>query len=283
MSNEKVLYTPSEVKELMSKDLVTLIDVRDEELYEKLHIQGSVNVPNVFYFLSRSTENGLSELYQKFTNLFSKAGVTNDKKVIVYEDSLDNRYGGSCRGYWLLKHFGHPDVGILDGGLTSWNEAGFSLEPGVITPKSSDFSVNPQNSIMATKDDVEAVLSDSSVKLLDVRDKNEWVGESSSPYGIDFAPRKGRIPGAKWIEWYNFMDRSLAIPTFKSPEQIQEICAEQDIYPDSDIIIYCFKGARASNTYVALKEAGFKNIRNYFASWDEWSRIPELPIDEKSL
>lgn len=29
--------------------------------------------------------------------------------------------------------------------------------------------------------------------LLDVRDKDEWIGESSSPYGKDFAPRKGRL------------------------------------------------------------------------------------------
>jgi len=283
MPNEKILHTPNEVKELISKDSVILIDIRDEETYEKQHIQGAVNVPDVFYYLSRSTENALSELYQRFTELFSNAGVTNDKTVIVYEDSLDNRYGGSCRGYWLLKYCGHPNVGILDGGLTSWIEAGFPLEQSVITPESSNFSVNPQTSIMATKDDVLAVLFDSSVTLLDVRDKSEWIGESSSPYGIDFSPRKGRIPGAKWIEWYDFMDRSLTIPAFKSTEQIQKICAEQGIYPDSDIIIYCFKGARASNTYVALMEAGFKKLRNYFASWDEWSRIPELAIDEKLL
>jgi thiosulfate/3-mercaptopyruvate sulfurtransferase len=35
--------------------------------------------------------------------------------------------------------------------------------------------------------------------LLDIRDAEEWIGESSSPYGKDFCPRKGRIPGAKWI------------------------------------------------------------------------------------
>jgi len=281
--SEKILYTPNEVNDLISQGSVVLVDIRDEDPYKKGHIQGAANVPSVFYYLSRSSEEGLSELHQKFTELFSKAGVRNDKTVIVYEDSLDNRYGGSCRGYWLLKYFGHPNVGILDGGLASWREAGFPLEQGVITPEPSNFSANPQTSVMATKDDVLAILSDPSVILLDVRDKVEWIGESSSPYGIDFAPRKGRIPSAKWIEWYNFMDRSLKVPAFKSTEEIQKMCAEQGIYPDSDIIIYCFKGARASNTYVALKEAGFKKLRNYFASWDEWSRIPELPIDEGLL
>ncbi len=32
---------------------------------------------------------------------------------------------------------------------------------------------------------------------LDVRDVDEWIADSSSPYGKDFCPRKGRIPGAR--------------------------------------------------------------------------------------
>nr|VFK18317.1 MAG: thiosulfate/3-mercaptopyruvate sulfurtransferase [Candidatus Kentron sp. LFY] len=281
--NEKILYTSNEVEELISKDAVVLVDIRDAEIYEEGHIQRAVNVPNVFYYLSKSTSEGLAELHQNFTNLFSNAGVPNDKTIIVYEDSFDTRYGGSCRGYWLLKYLGHPDVGILDGGLAGWLRAGLPLESGEITPDPTNFLVNPQRNLMATKDDVFDALSDSSLVLLDVRDKVEWIGKSSSPYGVDFAPRKGRLPNAKWIEWYEFMDRTLRVPAFKSKEQIQKLCAEQDIYSDSNIIIYCFKGARASNTYVALKEAGFKNLRNYFASWDEWSRFPELPIDERLL
>ena len=71
--------------------------------------------------------------------------------------------------------------------------------------------------------------------------------------------------------------------TFKPKETIHAICAAQGIYPDDDIIIYCFKGRRAANSYVALKEAGFKKIRIYFASWNEWARHPELPVDERVL
>ncbi len=280
---KKILYTSNEVEKLVSRGSVVLIDIRDEEAYKKGHIRGAVNVPDVFYFLSTSTPEGLAELHQKFADLFSRAGVSNDKTVIMYEDSLDNRYGGSCRGYWLLKYLGHPDAGILDGGLANWLEAGLPLEHGKTMPAPANFSVNPQSSLMVTQEDVLTILSNSSAVLLDVRDKVEWTGKSSSPYGVDFAPKKGRIPGAKWIEWYDFMDRSLAVPAFKSKEQIQKLCAEQDIYPDSNIVIYCFKGARASNTYVALKEAGFKNLGIYFASWNEWSRNPELPIDESLL
>ena len=59
--------------------------------------------------------------------------------------------------------------------------------------------------------------------------------------------------------------------------------AEKNITPDKNIIIYCFKGARASNTFIALKRAGFNNTTNYFGSWNEWSRDAALPIDDKKL
>lgn len=47
--------------------------------------------------------------------------------------------------------------------------------------------------------------------------------------------------------------------------------------------MYCFKGARASNTFIALRNAGFNKLKNYFASWNEWSRDPSLPIDDKVI
>jgi len=68
-------------------------------------------------------------------------------------------------------------------------------------------------------------------------------------------------------------------PVFKSKEELQAECATAGITPDSTVYIYCFKGARASNTYVALKEAGVKNVRLYFGSWNEWSRDDSLPIE----
>jgi thiosulfate/3-mercaptopyruvate sulfurtransferase len=77
----------------------------------------------------------------------------------------------------------------------------------------------------------------------------------------------------------------------KSPEAIETLtrhhaereilaeCATVGITPETPVIVYCFKGARA-NTFVALEEAGIKNVGIYFGSWNEWSRDPSLPIEE---
>jgi thiosulfate/3-mercaptopyruvate sulfurtransferase len=68
-------------------------------------------------------------------------------------------------------------------------------------------------------------------------------------------------------------------PMFKSREEILAECATVGITPSTPVVLYCFKGARASNTLVALKEAGVENVTLYFGSWNEWSRDPALPIE----
>jgi thiosulfate/3-mercaptopyruvate sulfurtransferase len=282
--DEKILYTPNELSELMQGDNCIIIDIRDTEDYQEEHISGAVSVPDVFFYLSMTTPKGLNELHETFRKHFSEIGLSPEKTAIIYEDAYDSRYGGSCRGYWLLKYLGHNKVGILDGGYSAWVDEGYSVDSDPVEIKPTTFVVKPNAEILATKDEmIEALKNPNSVKLLDNRDKIEWIGKSSSPYGIDFAPRKGRIPGAIWIEWYEFLERDGKIPHFKTNDQIREMCAQKGFSPEDDIIIYCFKGARASNTFVALKEAGFNKIRNYFGSWNEWSRDEDLPIDDKIL
>jgi len=59
--------------------------------------------------------------------------------------------------------------------------------------------------------------------------------------------------------------------------------AEKGVNPKDEVIVYCFKGSRASNTLLLLYKAGFTNVKNYFASWNEWSRDEKLPIDDKKI
>jgi len=281
----KILYSPKEIQKLAAEGKTVIIDVRDAEEYAKDHIPGAVNIPDMFYELSMTTKEGLRQMTDHFKRLFSKAGISRDKIAVLYEDNLSTRYGGSCRGYFQLTYMGHENVGILDGGLVNWKRAGLPTNDEMVKPIPTAFEPEINDEIMATKGQMVKALDNPKVKLLDNRDKVEWVGESSSPYGVDFAPRKGRIPGAQWIEWYDFMetDASGSVSHFRSPEAIREICTKRGFHPDDDIIIYCFKGARASNTLVAMKMAGFKKIRNYYGSWNEWSRDMTLPIDDKVL
>ena len=71
-------------------------------------------------------------------------------------------------------------------------------------------------------------------------------------------------------------------PSSYTPPAINssQAAATAGIAPTDTVYLYCFKGARASNTFLALKQAGFSDVRMYFGSWNEWSRDPALPIDD---
>jgi thiosulfate/3-mercaptopyruvate sulfurtransferase len=277
--SDKVLVTPAELQEMMGPGVV-VIDTRSPDAYAAGHIPGAVNIFDIFTYLATSTPDGLAELRQKFADAFGAAGVSGAETVVCYEASMNTGFGMSCRGYFLLSWLGYDKAMVLHGGLQAWTAAGLPTSTDVPTPEPKTFPLsNKGSTLMVDAKEMLAAVNDPSIVKLDVRDVDEWVGTSSSPYGPDFCPRKGRIPGAKWLEWYRMMKPTSAGPMFKAPAEILAEAYTASVGPETPVVLYCFKGARASNTFVALKEAGIKDVKMYFGSWNEWSRDPELPIE----
>jgi thiosulfate/3-mercaptopyruvate sulfurtransferase len=273
------LISPEQLTALQSAEPVVIIDTRDADTYAAGHIEGAVNLREIFTYLATSTPEGLRALKDSFAEQLGAAGLSGLETAVFYEDAMNSGYGQSCRGYYLLTWLGYPKVRVLNGGFSAWKAAGLPVSTAPATPVRKSFPTDLlMADVMVTQDEVKAVLGSDTV-LMDVRDVDEWIGDSSSPYGKDFAPRKGRLPGAKWLEWYRFMKPSPQGPVFKSPDEVRAECATAGIAPEDSVYLYCFKGARASNTFLALKQAGFKDVRMYFGSWNEWSRDPSLPIE----
>ena len=278
-----VLLSPDELAARQAAGSIVVIDTRDPQAYAAGHIPGACNLREIFTFLATSSPNGLQELKDSFSSQFGGIGLSGAEAAVLYEDAMNTGYGQSCRGYYLLTWMGYPQVHVLNGGFSAWQAAGLPTSTEVPRPAPKAFPTDlRQADVMLAKEDVRAALGTDKV-LLDVRDIDEWIGESSSPYGKDFAPRKGRLPGARWIEWYRFMKPGPHGQVIKSPAEVRAECATAAISVEDDIYLYCFKGARASNTYLALKQAGFDKVRIYFGSWNEWSRDPQLPIDAAVL
>jgi thiosulfate/3-mercaptopyruvate sulfurtransferase len=273
------LISPAQLALEKEQESVVIIDTRAPEEYAISHIPGAVNIREIFTYLTNSTPEALLGLQSLFSEILGAAGLSGEERAVIYEDAMDSGYGQSCRGYFLLKYLGYPKVSVLHGGYKAWQAAGLPTTAEVPTPQQKVLPLEIDTSIMVTTEEMLGALSDPKVIKLDVRDYDEWIGTSSSPYGVDFCPRKGRIPGAVWIEWYEMMVPDSEIPMFKSKEEILALCKEVGITSDSTVYVYCFKGSRASNTLLALKEAGIKDVRNYFSSWNEWSRDPSLPIE----
>ena len=278
--SESVLISPSEAEAMMAKGGVVLIDTRAPVAYAAGHLKGAVNIHDIFTFLATTTPDGVTTMTDKFAETFGAAGLGGDETAIIYEGSMDTGFGQSCRGYTLLNYLGYPKVKILHGGYAAWTAEGKSVTTEASAPTPKTFKIDPKAAaLFVDLETMKKAVADPNIVKLDTRDVDEWVGTSSSPYGPDFCPRKGRIPGARWIEWYRMMKPTPAGKMLKAKEEILAECATVGVDSDTPVVLYCFKGARASNTLVALKEAGIKDVRLYFGSWNEWSRDPALPIE----
>jgi thiosulfate/3-mercaptopyruvate sulfurtransferase len=276
---EKPLLNPTQLAEMLPHKSTVVIDTRDSEEYAISHIPGAINIRDIFTYLASSTPLGLLKLQSHFAASLSAAGISGTEQIVIYENAMNSGYGQSCRGYFLLNYLGCSQVSVLHGGYQAWLAAQMPTTAEVPIPDKKSFSVNIDSSMMVTTEEMLQALNNPAIIKLDVRDYDEWMGVSSSPYGVDFCPRKGRIPGAVWIEWHRMMVSNSEILMFRPPEEILEICKSVGITPESTVYVYCFKGSRAANTLIALKVAGIKDVRNYFSSWNEWSRDPSLPIE----
>ncbi|AKM45251.1 sulfurtransferase [Burkholderia contaminans] len=281
--HERVLISATDLAELMKMMPAVLIDTRDAANYAEAHLPGAVNIHEIFTYLAMSTPQGIAALRETFADAFGKVGLSGHETAVVYEQSMTTGFGQSCRGYVLLRYLGYPKdkIKVLHGGFSAWRATGLPSTTDVPAPTPVRFPVGAEGAgILVDLNEMKVAVADPHVVKLDVRDVDEWIGESSSPYGKDFCPRKGRIPGSVWLEWYRMLKPTPAGQMFKSPAEILAECATVGIQQDTPVVVFCFKGARASTTFVALEEAGIRNVRLYLGSWNEWSRDFSLPIEE---
>lgn len=275
------LITPRET--LCCKEPLIFIDTRAPEAYAAGHIPGAVNMREIFTYVSMSTDSEISTLHGRFAKLFGDAGLSGKERAVFYEDDMDAGNGQSCRGYFLLKYLGYPNVSVLRGGFKAWRQAGLQVTADQTFTVPATFPISVNSEMMLTKQEMMAALDNPQIVVIDVRDANEWYGDYATPSGMEPELRTGRIPGARWMEWRKMLTSESGYAVFRSREEIIRLCAEVGLNPSTPTYLYCFKGSRAASTYVALKAAGFTNVRNYFASWNEWGRDPALPIDASKL
>lgn len=97
----------------------------------------------------------------------------------------------------MLKHFGHQDVAILNGGLLQWKHENGPIESGeavAVNVSQSNYIANPQPNLVVDADQVLTYVENSSdVQILDARSKSRFNGEEPEPReGV----RSGHIPNS---------------------------------------------------------------------------------------
>ncbi|WP_010677360.1 sulfurtransferase [Bacillus timonensis] len=265
------------VEQLQTKEVI-IVDCRfalgnptqGERLYQEGHI------PGAFYF---DLEKQLSALVAKhggrhplpdleqFKHEIEKVGINHSKVVVAY-DGGEGQY--ASRFWWLLTYIGHDKAYVLNEGFKGWVEAGYPITKEI--PKVVDsvsFKVNIRKEMLASYEEVKEIvdLKKKSPILLDSRDESRYLGEVEPIDRI-----AGHIPGAINKNWVEGLEQG----TFKNKEEQKKRFA--DLNEEDEIIVYCGSGVTATPNYIALKMAGFKNVKLYAGSYSDWVSYEENPV-----
>jgi len=226
---------------------------RGRELYLAGHIPGAsfLDVEGELSAPPGGAEGGRHPLPAAgdFARAAGKAGIGPDVFVIAYDQGMT---GGAARLWWLLRHFGHDDVAVLDGGIEVWLGPLRGGEEGIAP---AEFVARQRADDLVSAEELESELGRGDLVVLDARAPERYRGEHEP---ID--PVAGHIPGARNLPYAN------AEPV---PDDL--------VSTEDDIVVYCGSGITACVDILALERAGVR-ARLYPGSWSEWSSRG-LPVE----
>lgn len=198
-----------------------------------------------------------------FESAVRRAGIRQDTLVVAYDEAAE---GGAARLWWLLRHFGHDRVTVLDGGLRGWRAEGGELRASEERIEPGDFRALPAKPDTLSAADLAAGASEAGggrrPVLVDARAPERYRGEVEP---ID--PVAGHIPGA-----VNLPFAALAPDgRFLSPEELRSRFEAAGVTSGAEAVAYCGSGVTACVLVLAAEAAGIGPARLYPGSWSEWS------------
>jgi thiosulfate/3-mercaptopyruvate sulfurtransferase len=181
-------------------------------------------------------------------------------RVVAY----DGGEGGAARLWWLLRHFGHRDAAVLDGGLGAWRAAGGAIERGparAAAAPAEPFVSQPRDDDTISADELRE--AGGTLVLVDARARERYRGEVET---LD--PVAGHIPGAHNLPFAEVAPEG----RYRPPAALRQLLRDVGVDGGRQAAVYCGSGVTASTLVLASEVAGVAGVRLYPGSWSEWSR-----------
>lgn len=238
------------------------------------HVPGAVYLDLDRHLADPPGERGRHPLPDpaRFAAAMRRAGVTLDRAVVVM-DGTDGAV--AARAWWLLRHHGHDDVRLLDGGFAAWLDSGGEVATG--GPAEPHDDAGPPTDRPFTADVARWPVLDAAAAaalartgvLLDARAPARYAGEVEPVDRV-----AGHIPGAVNAPTSVALD---AHGRFVGPEVLRSRFADLDVRPGVAVGAYCGSGVTAAHTVLALHAIGIEAAL-YPGSWSEWISDRTRPV-----
>jgi len=213
-----------------------------------------------------------------FIARMAAAGIGDGDRVVGYDD-----VGGwvAARLWWMLDNLGFGKrsidgewVGVLDGGIKAWVEAGHMLEHDAANPGPTQLTATTlarEWSGVIERAELRSRLG--SVTLLDARGAPRYRGEVEP---ID--PVAGHIPTAISAPFDMNLDTN---GRMLGPGALRALYSELGIEagsggaPSREVVTSCGSGTSATHHSLAMRLAGLPDPILYVGSYSDWSRSGE--------
>jgi thiosulfate/3-mercaptopyruvate sulfurtransferase len=249
-----------------------VLDVRDDGEYRSGHIPGSVSAPFASWITNR---DGLALEVPDTADLFAvtgRAGIRPESAVVV-AGRADGNYprADAARVACTLIYCGVPNVAILDGGSSQWaaEDRPLTAESSHVKPLS--FQSMTKDGIFVGKGYVHSLIG--RAVIVDCREPDVYFGLLVEPT----TARAGHIPTARclpapWL-W-------TGQGKYRPVDEIARLASGiVGTGLEREIILYCGVGGYASAWWFVLSRGlGYRNVRVYDGSAQEWSRDPDAAM-----
>lgn len=270
---DAVLVDPAWLRERLEDPSVVVVDTRLSEEYGRGHIPRSISWDTYLkYHWADTSPQGMRQFNRLMRFTLGRLGLRRDHTVVFYDEGSVPAGVGyrAIRGVWLLEYFGHPGARLLDGGLRAWEEAGLGLstEPRRLEPVV--FRGRPRPKLVATYQEVLRLIARSDARILDARSPEEHRAENIR------SVRGGAVPGAINVGYVKNVDET---GRYRPAQELGGMFELAGLRPEHEIVTYCHGSYRAAHSWLALRLAGYPNVRPYLGSWQEWGDRLDVPVE----
>lgn len=200
-----------------------------------------------------------------------KLGIGDGHRIVVYDNNMSM---ASTRIWWMLRHFGHEDVFVLDGGLKCWINEDRPVTDETRPLQERHFTPRAQQIMVRSLRQIRSNLLSSKEQLLDARSAERFSGQAPEPRA---GLKSGHIPGSLNLPFDQLLDPVTG--RFLGRGALKALFEGARIDLRRPVITTCGSGVSAATLALALYEIGKQDVALYDGSWSEWGALPDTPVE----